>query len=71
MADNTINEPPNSTVNDWMGQEVNRDQEIADEVMREAGGDEAKAEQLFEGRSAKNDPEVVRGLSTEERQRRN
>lgn len=71
MGDNTINEPSNSTVNDWMGQEVNRDQELADQVMSVAGGDEAKAEQLFEERSAKNDPEPVEELSTEERQQRN
>ena len=70
MAENTINEPPNSTVNDWMGQEVNRDQELADEAMQEAGGDEAKAEQIFEERSAKNDAEPVEELSTEEREER-
>lgn len=71
MGDNTINEPSNSTVNDWMGQEVNRDQELADDVMREAGGDAAKAQELFEERSAKNDPEPVEELTTEERQQRN
>ena len=71
MGDNTINEPSNSTVNDWMGQEVNRDQELADKVMQEAGGDEAKAEKLFDERSAKNEPEAVEELSTEERQQRN
>lgn len=71
MGDNTINEPSNSTVNDWMGQEVNRDQELADDVMRETGGDAAKAQELFEERSAKNDPEPVEELTTEERQQRN
>lgn len=71
MGDNTINEPSNSTVNDWMGQEVNRDQELADDVMREAGGDAAKAQELFEERSAKNDPDPVEELTTEERQQRN
>lgn len=70
MGDNTINEPDNSTVDDWMGQEVNRDQDLADEAMREAGGDEAKAEQIFNERSAKNEPEQVEELSTEERQQR-
>jgi hypothetical protein len=70
MGDNTINEPENSTVNDWMGQEVNRDQELADQAMQEAGGDEAKAEQIFGERSAKNDAEPVEELSTEERQQR-
>ena len=70
MGDNTINEPPNSTVNDWMGQEVNRDQELADQAMQEAGGDEARAEQIFDERSAKNDAEAVEELSTEERQQR-
>lgn len=70
MGDNTINEPSNSTVNDWLGQEVNRDQELADEAMSEAGGDEAKAQQIFEERSAKNEAEVVEELSTEERQQR-
>jgi hypothetical protein len=39
------------TVDDWFGQQVARDQEVADEAMEEAGGDEAKAERLFEDRA--------------------
>ena len=41
-------EPDNSTVDDWFGQNVARDQEKADELVDEAGGDEAEAERRFE-----------------------
>ena len=41
-------EPANSTVEDWHGQEVDRDVQAAEDALAEAGGDEAKAEQLFE-----------------------
>jgi len=44
-------EPENSTVDNWMGQEVNKDAELADEVMREKGGDESEAEKAFNERS--------------------
>jgi hypothetical protein len=41
-------EPANSTVEDWHGQEVDRDVEAADEALAAAGGDETRAEELFE-----------------------
>jgi hypothetical protein len=45
-------EPENSTVDDWMGQEVNKDAELADQLIEESGGDEAAAEAKFDARSA-------------------
>ncbi len=45
-----VKEPDNSTVDDWFGQNVARDQEVADEVVAEAGGDE-EAEELFDKRA--------------------
>ncbi|HVF33530.1 MAG TPA: hypothetical protein VM933_10895 [Acidimicrobiales bacterium] len=50
-------EPDNSTVEDWMGQEVNRDQELVDELVEESGGDEAAAEAKFEQQSAGASPD--------------
>lgn len=44
----TIEEPPNSTVDDWFGQNVARDQELADEIVEEEGGDSKAAERRFE-----------------------
>jgi hypothetical protein len=41
-------EPDNSTVDDWFGQNVARDQEVADEVVAESGGDMEEAEKRFE-----------------------
>ena len=43
-----IVEPDNSTVDDWFGQNVARDQEVADKVVAEAGGDMNEAERRFE-----------------------
>ena len=51
MPDREIREPDNSTVDDWFGQKVDEDAEVADRAMKEAGGDEKKAEQLFEARA--------------------
>lgn len=42
-----VHEPDNSTVDDWFGQNVARDQEVADQVSAEAGSDE-EAEQRFD-----------------------
>ena len=42
-----VEEPENSTVDDWFGQNVARDQEVADKVSEEAGS-EAEAEARFE-----------------------
>jgi hypothetical protein len=46
-ADGEVREPDNSTVDDWFGQNVARDQEVADRVSAEAGSPE-EAEQAFE-----------------------
>jgi hypothetical protein len=48
FGDDAIEEPPNSTVDDWIGQRVDRDAERADQAIAEAGGDERRAERLFE-----------------------
>ncbi len=37
-----------STVNDWHGQDVERDKDAADEALERADGDADKAEQIFE-----------------------
>jgi hypothetical protein len=54
-------EPENSTVEDWMGQEVNKDAELADKLVEETGGDLTAAEDKFEQQSAgaKPDPQNV------------
>ncbi len=42
--DGTIREPENSTVDDWMGQRVERDTELAEDLLEETGDpDEAAA----------------------------
>jgi hypothetical protein len=41
-------EPANSTVDDWHGQEVDRDAQAADKAMEAADGDVAEAEKIFE-----------------------
>ncbi len=53
MADpeEEVREPENSTVDDWFGQNVARDQDVADTAMDEAGGDSQRAEQLYEQRA--------------------
>ncbi|MFL6206322.1 MAG: hypothetical protein ACJ739_13335 [Acidimicrobiales bacterium] len=43
-----IKEPDNSTVDDWFGQNVARDQDLADELVDDEGGDEAAAEKRFD-----------------------
>jgi hypothetical protein len=47
MADNEITEPENSTVDDWFGQNVARDAELADEISAEEP-DETSAERRYE-----------------------
>lgn len=44
-------EPPNSTVDDWLGQRVGRDRELAEECLMDAGGDIEDAERRFQQRS--------------------
>jgi hypothetical protein len=45
--DETITEPENSTVDDWMGQRVERDTERAEQIARETD-DPAEAERRFD-----------------------
>lgn len=44
-------EPENATVDDWMGQRVERDTERAEELLEETGGDEAEAARRFDQES--------------------
>lgn len=46
-GDDEVREPENSTVDDWFGQNVARDQEVADKVSAEADSPE-EAEAAFE-----------------------
>ena len=48
--EDVIEEPANSTVDDWLGQQVARDDALADEAMQEADGDTERAEEIFEQR---------------------
>jgi hypothetical protein len=48
MPDREIREPDNSTVDDWFGQKVDEDAEVADRAVAEAGGDEGEAQRLFD-----------------------
>jgi len=50
-GDEEIQEPENSTVDDWFGQNAARDADVADQAMAEAGGDEAKAEEIYDERA--------------------
>lgn len=59
-----VHEPPNGTVDDWMGQQVNRDEELAEDLLEETGGDTEEAERRFAERSHKDRPN---SLPTEER----
>jgi hypothetical protein len=49
-------EPENSTVDNWMGQEVNKDMDKADRLMKETGGDAEAAERRFEQESEGAEP---------------
>jgi hypothetical protein len=50
-GDEEIREPDNSTVDDWFGQNVARDQEVADQVSEEADSPE-EAEEEFNRRAS-------------------
>ena len=64
MAENEkITEPENSTVDDWMGQRVQRDEERAEQIAAETD-DPAEAERKFDQVSEDERPE---DLPTEER----
>jgi hypothetical protein len=62
--DGEIVEPPNSTVDDWLGQQVSEDEEAVDELLEETGGDVEEAERRFPERSHEDRPDQ---LPTEER----
>ena len=63
-ADGGIAEPENSTVDDWLGQQAGKDDELVDELLDETGGDVEEAERRFEERSNEDRPDR---LPTEER----
>jgi hypothetical protein len=46
-----LQEPENSTVDDWMGQRVDRDTERAERLLEETGGDEQEAARRFDAES--------------------
>ena len=48
-------EPANSTVDDWLGQRVQRDEARADRALDEAEGDAEEAEARFEEESREGD----------------
>lgn len=58
-----IVEPPNSTVDDWMGQRVARDEARADEALRDAGGDADEAERRFDESTERNPDEPASDAS--------
>jgi hypothetical protein len=50
-SDGEVVEPENSTVDDWLGQQVARDEEVVEELLDETDGDVEEAERRFAGRS--------------------
>jgi hypothetical protein len=62
--DGEIVEPPNSTVDDWLGQQVSDDEEEVDALLDETGGDVEEAERRFPERSHEDRPDR---LPTEQR----
>jgi hypothetical protein len=58
-----IREPDNSTVDDWIGQRVDRDTKRAEELLEETG-DPEEAEAAWDEQAEKHRPE---DLPTEER----
>lgn len=59
-----IEEPPNSTVDDWLGQQAGKDDDMVDELLEETGGDVEEAERRFAERSHQDRPDR---LPTEQR----
>jgi hypothetical protein len=51
MTQREIQEPENSTVDDWFGQQAARDADVADEAMAEADGDVEEAEEIYDDRA--------------------
>jgi hypothetical protein len=62
--DGEVVEPPNSTVDDWLGQQVSQDEEEVDNLLEETDGNVEEAERRFPGRSHQDRPDR---LPTEER----
>jgi hypothetical protein len=50
-SDGEVVEPDNSTVDDWLGQQVARDEEVVEDLLDETEGDVEEAERRFAGRS--------------------
>jgi hypothetical protein len=48
IDEDVIVEPGQATVDDWFGQDLDRDAEDADRAMELAGGDETRAEEIFD-----------------------
>lgn len=59
-ADDPFIEPPNSTVDDWLGQSVDRDAALADRLVAEEGGDLDAAERRFEEESTGEEEQHLR-----------
>jgi hypothetical protein len=51
MTKGEVHEPDNSTVDDWFGQQVAEDAEVADDAVAEAGGDMSRAQEIFDERA--------------------
>ena len=54
--DGEIVEPPNTTVDDWLGQQASEDEEEDDELLDETDGDVGEAERRFPERPTRTDP---------------
>ena len=50
-TDDPYTEGPNSTVDDWLGQKVEQDSELADRLVAQEDGDLQKAEEKFNQQS--------------------
>jgi hypothetical protein len=59
-----VTEPPDSTVDDWLGQQVSRDGEVVDDLLDETEDNVDEAERRFPGRSHEDLPDR---LPTEKR----
>ena len=55
--DGEVVEPPNSTVDDWLGQQVSQDEEEVDNLLEETDGNVEEAERRFPGRSHQDRPD--------------
>jgi hypothetical protein len=62
--DGEVVEPPNSTVDDWLGQQDSQDEEEVDNLLEETDGNVEEAERRLPGRSHQDRPDR---LPTEER----